>query len=163
MLVHAILGFFLIAGALGVVCFSQPVHSGLSFLLSLLSLAVIYIDLHAPFIGVMQVMIYAGAILVTFMFIIVLFQDAHRGIEKHKPFTPTSIVVAALAALVSALSYLGGKLYQHELPRAAPDADYGSVRGLGFEIYTDFFFPFEAVVVMFLVALVGALYIGKKV
>jgi len=66
----------------GVIFFRNPVHACLSFLLSLVCLAGLYLRLVAPFIAAMQILVYAGAILVMFMFVIVLFQDAYHNIEE---------------------------------------------------------------------------------
>src|SRR5262249_51901600 len=79
---HWVLSIFLILSALGVVFSKKPVYSGLSFLLALLLLSALYVELAAEFIGIMQVLIYAGAILVIFMFVMILFQDAHQQIDK---------------------------------------------------------------------------------
>src|SRR5581483_9485736 len=80
----SLLGLSLILSSLGVILFKKPVHACLSFLFSLLILAGIYLQLSAEFIAVMQILVYAGAILVIFMFVIILFQDAHEQIEKFK-------------------------------------------------------------------------------
>ena len=72
-----LLGLLLILSGLGVILAKKPVYSALSFLLTLILLAIQFLELSANFIAVMQVIVYAGAILVMFMFVIVLFQDAH--------------------------------------------------------------------------------------
>ena len=77
-----VLGFLLVLASLGVILCKKPVHSCLSFLLTLLLLAGLYLNLQAPFISAMQILVYAGAILVIFMFVIVLFQDAYLAIEE---------------------------------------------------------------------------------
>lgn len=79
-----ILGAILILSSLGMVFLTNPVHASLSFLVTLLSLSMLYFQLSAQFIGIFQIIIYAGAILVIFMFVIVLFQDAYRQIERYE-------------------------------------------------------------------------------
>lgn len=156
-----ILGLLLILSALGVVLASKPVYSALSFLLTLLLLAVQYLELSADFIAVMQVLVYAGAILVMFMFVIVLFQDAHQQIENFAPKSPKGLLVVAAAAFFGALLFLGKQLTGLKAQSAVP-ADFGSVQTLGKTLYLDFFFPFEAITLLFLVAAVGALYIARR-
>ena len=132
------------------------------FLLSLLSLAVLYLLQSAQFIAVMQVLVYAGAILVIFMFVIVLFQDAHEQIERHPAKSPPLFLLAVAGIFTLALIYLGRQLIEIQPSTKTLPEGHGSVETLGKLLYVDFFFPFEIVVLLFVVALVGALYIGKK-
>lgn len=158
-----ILGFLLILSSMGVIITKKPVHSSLFFLFALLMLAAIYLQLSAHFIAVMQVLIYAGAILVIFMFVIVLFQDAYLKIaaiqaQSWFPFLFFAGSVMLLTFVFVGKQFLGLSHLHEGLPEG-----FGSVEYLGRALYLDFFFPFEAVVLIFLVAVVGALYIAKKV
>lgn len=157
-----ILAFVLIASSLGVVLAKRPVFSCLSFLLTLLSLAALYLQLSAQFIAVMQVLVYAGAILVLFMFVIVLFQDAYQQIANFKAESSTLLLALGGAAFVVALAFLGWDLVGLSPPKQALAEGFGSVQALGRALYVDFFFPFEAVIFLFLIAAVGVLYIGKR-
>jgi NADH-quinone oxidoreductase subunit J len=154
-----ILGAFIVFSSLGVILCKKPVHSCLCFLLTLLSLAGVYLQLNAPFISAMQILVYAGAILVIFLFVIVLFQDAYLAIDEYKPKSKPFWLALSAAFLIGALTFLG----MHVRPVPTESVGYGSIEALGKAIYIDFFFPFEAVALLFLVAIVGALYIGKKV
>lgn len=160
--IHIILGLILILSSVGVITAKQPVHSSLSFLLSLLILATLYLELSAQFIAIMQVFVYAGAILVIFMFVIVLFQDAHQQIALFK--TNRSILFLKGAATVFLLSLV---LFGYKILFIQPETntlptDYGTVQSLGKLLYLDYFFPFEAVIMIFLTAVVSTLYIAKK-
>jgi len=157
-----ILAIVLIFSSLGIVLARKPVHACLSFLLTLLSLAVLYLQLSAPFIAVMQVLVYAGAILVIFMFVIVLFQDAHAQIDKVQANSAPLFLTFAAGAFLASLGFLGSRLIGIEASKDKLFEGYGSVEALGKALYVDFFFPFEAVVLLFLIAVIGALYIGKK-
>jgi NADH-quinone oxidoreductase subunit J len=160
---NIILGIILILSSLGVVVAKKPVYSALSFLLTLVTLATFYLMLSAQFIAVMQVLVYAGAILVLFMFVMVLFQDAHDEIVKFKPKSMPLLIGLALFLFLVALLYLGLQMTGLlATPNTLPNG-YGTVQSLGKVLYIDFFFPFEVVVLLFLVALVGALYIARKV
>lgn len=157
-----ILGIVLVLSSLGVILARKPVHASLSFLLTLLTLAALYLQLSAEFIAVIQILVYAGAILVIFMFVIVLFQDAHQKMAFLKPKNSYWWLISVAAAFVLAFVFLGSRLLglipkSSELP-----ADFGTVQAIGQALYIDFFFPFEAIILLFLIALVGALYIGKK-
>lgn len=157
-----ILGSLLILSSLGVLFAKKPVHASLSFLLSLMLLASLYLQLSAEFIAVMQVLIYAGAILVIFMFVVVLFQDAHSQISLHHAQSLPLLLYAAAAAFLGMFALLGMRFFDLLPGKAVPVEGFGTAHSLGLLLYVDFFFPFEAVVLIFLVAVVGALYIGKK-
>lgn len=157
-----ILGSLLILSSLGVVLAPKPVQASLSFLMTLLMLAALYLQLSAEFIAVMQILVYAGAILVIFMFVIILFQDAHQQISRFKAQSTSLLLFAAATTFIAMLVLFGSRLLG--LSQASPDVPqgFGSVESLGQALYIDFFFPFEAVILLFLVAVIGALYIGKK-
>ncbi len=141
----------------------KPVHASLCFLLTLLTLAVVYLQLSAQFIAVMQVLVYAGAILVIFMFVIVLFQDAYQQIARIPAKSASLLLLGAGAAFLLVLVFLGQKMVGiPPNPEGLPD-NFGTVQGLGQALYIDFFFPFEAVILLFLIAVIGALYIARKV
>ena len=158
-----LLGMILILSSIGVIAARQPVHACLSFLLLLLTLATFYIHLSAEFIGIMQILVYAGAILVIFMFVIILFQDAHQQIEKYKSKSSIPFLFVAGGAFLVTLFFFGRGLIGYRPKGHSLTESFGTVQSLGQALYVDFFFPFEAVILIFLVALVGALYIGRKV
>lgn len=157
-----ILGSILILSSLGVILAPKPVHASIAFLLSLLTLSALYLQLSAQFIAVMQILIYAGAILVIFMYVIVLFQDAHQQIIRFEPKSSPILLFIAACASILIMIFLGTKiLHLSPLKEKVPEG-FGTVQSIGQALYIDFFFPFEAVILLFLVAVVGALYIGKK-
>ncbi len=156
-----IISLLLILSALGVVLTRKPVHACISFLFALLMLSALYFQLDAQFIGVMQVLVYAGAILVIFMFVIVLFQDAYLQIEKTKGQSDPFFLIASASVFVLTLFFLALRLFGATAAKSAPE-DFGTVEALGKALYVDYFFPFEAVILLFLIALIGTLYIGKK-
>lgn len=162
-LLEWILGAVLILSSLGVILIKKPVHASLSFLLTLMTLATLYLELSAEFIGVMQVLVYAGAILVIFMFVVVLFQDAYQHIERYEAKSSPALLFAAAATFLVMFGLLGRQLAGIVSSKKPLPENFGSVEALGEALYVDFFFPFEAVVLIFLVAVVGALYIGRKV
>lgn len=157
-----ILTIFLIAAALGVILTKKPVYAGISFLMALLILSALYMGMAAQFVGIMQVLIYAGAILVIFMFVIILFQDAHREIERTAPRANRFLSWGALLGFCAAAFYLSWVWI--ELPAAKEGSldTLSSLRALGKTLYIDFFFPFEAIILLLLTALIGTVYIAKR-
>ena len=162
-LIQWIVGLIIVLSSLGVILAKKPVHSCLCFLLTLIGLASLFLQLAAPFIAVMQVLVYAGAILVIFMFVIVLFQDAYLAINDFKAISKPFWLTASACIFLATLTLIGMRLANLELANHPLPDGYGSVQAIGKTLYIDFFFPFEAVALLFLVAIVGALYIGKKV
>ncbi len=158
-----IIGIVIVLSALSVILTKKPVHACLSFLLMLLSLASLYLQLSAPFISVMQVLVYAGAILVIFMFVVVLFQDAYAQISEHKAQSRAILLFTSGVLFVGTITALCMKTKDVQYVEVLQKAGYGTVDTIGKALYVDFFFPFEAVTLLFLVAMIGALYIGKKV
>jgi len=157
-----VLLFLLMTFSLGVLFLQNTVHACLSFLGTLLTVSAFYGELKAPFIAISQVLIYAGAILVLFMFVIILFQDAHGAIANYKAKSSPILLYGCCLAFVIAFVSLGyviahGPQSHSELPDG-----FGSVMSIGHALYIDFFFPFEIVVFIFITSLVGALYIGKR-
>lgn len=156
-----VLCFLLVLSSLGVITTRNPVHSALFFLFGLILLGALYLQLAAQFIAVMQILVYAGAILVIFMFVIILFQDAYKKIGKNKAQSFLPLLVFAGAALIISVLVLGLKLLNFPEPNQLPQG-FGTAEAIGKALYVDFFFPFEAITLLFLVAVVGALYIVKK-
>lgn len=152
----------MILSSLGVILARKPVHASLSFLLTLLVLSGIYLQFSAHFIAVMQVLIYAGAILVIFMFVIVLFQDAHRQIARNEAKSSRVLLTVASSAFLLALIFLGKQFVGLTPSKRVLPEGFGTVQSLGHALYVDYFFPFEAIIMLFLVAVIGALYVGRK-
>lgn len=159
---YLLLGLLLILSSLGILFARQPIYASLSFLLTLLLLAFLYLQLAAPFIAVMQILVYAGAILVIFMFVIILFQDAYQKISQLKAHSSSILLLTAGALFLISLIFLGFHLPPFTASLKEQPADYGTVQALGRALYLNFFFPFEAMMLLFLVAIVGAVYIGRK-
>jgi NADH-quinone oxidoreductase subunit J len=167
MLLHAsilqwMIGVLLILSAMGVILLRKPIYACLSFLLSLVLIASLYLHLSAEFIAVMQILVYAGAILVIFVFVIVLFQDAHQQMVRFQPKSKPHLLLLAAMTFIFTFAFFGA----HIIPFASfgqnlPNG-FGSVEGLGRAIYLEFFFPFEAIIMLFLTAIVGALYVAKR-
>lgn len=163
--VHWITGTLLLLSAIGVLTVHKPVHASLAFLVSLIMLALLYLEMSAEFVAVLQVLVYAGAILVIFMFVIVLFQDVYEQLRNLKPQTNRILIACAGAAIVGTSLFFAGHLADLDTlspPKETLPENFGYVKKLGTTLYVDYFIPFETVVLLFILALVGALYLAKK-
>jgi len=159
-------GLALVAAIAGVLVIIQrhAVYSALFLILTMVALAGIYVLLDAHFVWIIQIIVYAGAIMVLFLFVIMLL-DIRR---EQDPWAPTNRgrVVAAVVLSVVLLVELGiavaRRLILH--PSAGPPAagDFGTTQAVGRLLFTDFLFPFEITSIILLVAMVGAMVLAKK-
>jgi NADH-quinone oxidoreductase subunit J len=141
----------------------NPVASAMSLVASFFFLAGIYVLLWAHTIAALQVLVYAGAIMVLFLFVIMLLSLTDTG-----PIVKLSVsrVAAAVstAALFGALVVAFRKLPVVDSPwvrDAAKRAEFGTIAHLGEVLYTQWLFPFEAVSLLLLVAIIGAVVVAK--
>ncbi len=164
LIVFYVFAFLAVLGALGMIVLRSPVHSALSLAVVFISLAAMYVLLSAPFIAVAQVMIYAGAILILFVFVIMLLSP---GADEGGGVLKTQRGLAALFGAALALE-LVVVLAAATLPgvRGAftPEqiAQEGNVQAVGKLLFTDFLLPFEITSVLLLVAIVGVVVIAKR-
>jgi NADH-quinone oxidoreductase subunit J len=152
----------MLAFALGVVFLRNPVSSAMSLVMSFIALAAIFITLDAYFIGVVQVLVYAGAVMVLFLFIIMLL-DLRE--EKRRKVRPSAwlggglVMGGFVASLVQVISSLPS------LDRTKPelaDPTFNDVAGVGIALFRDFNLPFQIVGVLLLVSTVGVVLLSRK-
>jgi NADH-quinone oxidoreductase subunit J len=156
-------GTLVAAGA--VIFLRNPVASAMSLVASFFFLAGIYVLLWAHTIAVLQVLVYAGAIMVLFLFVIMLLSLTDTG--PIAQLSPSRIAGAvATAALLAALVAVFRKLPATDTVAWASDAGrvatFGTIKQLGAVMYTQWLFPFEAVSLLLLVAIVGAVVVAKS-
>ncbi len=148
-----------IIAALSVILQRTPVYSALSLIVVLCSLAVLYVSLGAKFLAVIQVIVYAGAIMVLFVLVIMLL---NAGRERHTEGSRLArwLGVPLLAAfLVEILSVIWNGLSSGAVAPPAPDAGPAAVGALLFRHYV---LPFEVTSILILVAILGAVVLAKK-
>ena len=148
-----------LAGGIGVIASRPPVRSALSLLLVLGSLALLYLLLAAQFIAALQVIIYAGAIVVLFLFVIMLLhaRTGEARTEKLRTQRTVAYVLAAgfLAVVVTVLR--AGPLA--DLP-AAPE-QFGTAQAVGRSLFTSYVLPFELASIVLLVGIIAAVVLGR--
>jgi NADH-quinone oxidoreductase subunit J len=158
----AAFGAVLVMASLAVVLQKSPVTSALFLVLAFCSLAGIYLVLQAEFIGMVQIIVYAGAIMVLFLFVIMYLN------LKHDVETGAQILVRrAIGWLVGATLLVQGVLLVRRFMAIGPEAlqkplaGTGNAQALGQVLYSRYLFPFEITSILLLVAMVGAVVIGK--
>jgi NADH-quinone oxidoreductase subunit J len=144
----------------------NPIYSVLLLIASFGALSGLYVLLEAPFVAVTQIIVYAGAIMVLFLFVVMLLNAPHEETEQDErlhafrrqgPFRFGVVLAIALAIeLTWALTRAGGET------GAFPRAAVSSVREIGKALFTEFAFPFEVTSILILVAMVGAVVLAKR-
>lgn len=150
-----------IGSALMVIFSKSPIHSVMWLIITFFAISGHYILLNAQFIGIVNMIVYAGAIMVLFLFVIMLMNlDAETEPQKNKWLRLAGILAGGclMLVLIAALRHaeINQKLAQLK------DGDIGLIGNLGKALFTDYVVPFEISSVLFLSAMIGAVIIGKK-
>ncbi|MGB8646244.1 MAG: NADH-quinone oxidoreductase subunit J [Anaerolineae bacterium] len=162
-LVFYVFAALAVLGAVGVITLRSPVHCALSLAIVFVSLAVMYVLLSAPFIAAAQIMIYAGAILVLFLFVIMVLNPRLEIGEGALPGQQIAAGLVGLAlVLVVGFAILSGRLAP-TLGEYTPQkiAELGHTQIIGGLLFTDFLLPFEITSLLLLVAVVGVISMAK--
>ena len=164
--------FYLFAGvavlaSLLVIAQRNPIYSVLFLIASFGALSGLYVLLEAPFVAMIQIIVYAGAIMVLFLFVVMLLNAPHEDTEEdlERGRLPAPGRVRVFGALL-ALALLGQLIWVLLGSRRTPSAFAGeavsSVAAIGRALFTEYAFPFEVTSVLILVALVGAVVLARR-
>ena len=149
----------LIASALGVITFRNPVYSALLLVLSFITCAGLWLLLEAEFLAITLVLVYVGAVMVLFLFVVMMLDinlvKLREGFWKWFPFGG----LIALVMVIEISMVLMGKYFGlDEMPNPQPHAaDYSNTKELGRLIYTEYVYAFELAAVLLLIAMVSAI------
>ena len=152
--------------ALGVLVFKNPIHSALSLVGTFFCLAAIYVMLNAEFVAVIQVLVYAGAIMVLFLFVLMLLSSNDNDQYALKLNVPRGLAVATTGVLlVQILTAFMDPTIRFGEPGAYSVEriqEIGSITLIGQLLFTEFVLPFEVISILLLVAVIGAVIIAKR-
>jgi NADH-quinone oxidoreductase subunit J len=153
-----------VASSVGVIALRNPVNSAISLVTSFFFLAGIYILLQAEFLAVVQVMVYAGAIMVLFLFVLMLLnlREDELGRPKLNLTKVLGVGAASLLFVVLATSVLADSMATTQLFGPSLDSTFGTVAPLGQILLTKYVLPFEMAAVLLLVGIVGAVVVAKR-
>jgi NADH-quinone oxidoreductase subunit J len=154
---------FCVVLALGVVFNNSPVGSAISLIGMMLGLSGVFVLQQAHFIAILQIIIYAGAIMVLFMFVIMLL-NLKKGDDAGWIARERNLLLSVLTGLlaVGILYKISDVLFsaQMDTPATLPDS-FGTVANIGETLFTDFVLPFEVASILLLAAMVGAVVLAK--
>lgn len=148
-------------GGIGVVVARQPVHSALFLILNILALAVFYILLSAEFLAAAQVIIYAGAIMVLFLFVVTLLTAGKDDREPKESLAGQRMTAGILAVLVGGGLAVVGVMYPSRGIALGLPHNFGNLRGMGAVLWGPDFVYLAAVALMLLTGAVGVLVLNK--
>jgi NADH-quinone oxidoreductase subunit J len=151
-----------IGSAVLVIIQRNPISSVMFLVSSFVAQAILFIQLDAAFVAILQVIVYAGAIMVLFLFVIMLLnlrrEDFGKDVKlRFKPVAIAFAVVLLVETLVIIRSATSTVTAKVELP-----VDFGSVKAVGQELFTNYLYPFELTSVLLIVAVLGAVVMAKK-
>ena len=153
-----------------VIAARSAVHSVLFLVLNFLLIAALYITLNAEFLAVIQIMVYAGGIVVLYLFVVMLV-NLKRAPEQHADSRRLGVVGMALALVVLielvAIAYVSstrsaGATVARAVQSFPVGVQGGNTEELGWVLYTDYLIPFELASMLLLVAMVGAIVLAKR-
>lgn len=147
-----------VAGAINLLLQKHPIHSALSLILVMGSLAVLYLLLGAPFLALVQIIVYAGAIMVLFVFTIMLL---NAGEEERSRGSKVALIIGAPAA--AAIAGLVTWVLVRGTPVDIRIGEFvGPTRGVALMLFREFLLPFEVTSVLILIAIMGAVVLARR-
>jgi NADH-quinone oxidoreductase subunit J len=154
----------LIGAAVGLIVSRNPVHSALFLVLAFFTSAAIWLMLDAEFLALLLVVVYVGAVMVLFLFVVMMLdvnvEELRRGFTRYAPLG----AVVAFIMVVEIINVVWVRKLGLELARAAPPlpADYSNTEALGQVLYTDYVYPFQIAAVILLVAIIAAIVLTMR-
>ncbi|MGB2628927.1 MAG: NADH-quinone oxidoreductase subunit J [Candidatus Acidiferrum sp.] len=157
--------FFLLAalavvGAVSLILQRHPIHSALSLIVVMVALAGLYLLLGSEFVAAVQIIVYGGAIMVLFIFVIMLLNDGEEertDFSKLATFGGIPLAVAIAGFIAAAILHSSG-----DLPTATANGSLTSTKSLSMLIFTDFVYPFELTSFLILIAILGAIVLAQR-
>lgn len=155
------LSFLAISGGIAMLVYKDPIYAALGLLISILSVAGLFALLSATFLFVVQIIVYAGAIMTLVLFLLMFLnineEDMPKEPNKNKYLILGAIVMIPLNVLIlKAVSNLPQK------DMSVLDSDFGGIKEIGMLLYTNWLLAFELISILLLVALIGAVVLAKR-
>ncbi len=147
-----------VVAAFNVILQRNPIYSAIGLIVVMCCLAVLFLTLYAPFIAAMQIIVYAGAIMVLFVFVIMLLNAREEDAKVDRLKALKFIAPALFLLLVGQIAFFVSKVQNPPAPVQTP----GSVESLASGLFTQYLIPFEGTSVLILMAIVGAMMLARR-
>ena len=160
LIVFFVLAALAVVGAVSLILQKHPIHSALSLIVVMVALAGLYLLLGAEFVAAVQIIVYGGAIMVLFVFVIMLLND---GEEERTNFSKLA-TLAGIPLAVAIAGFIAAAEAQASgaLPVATANATLSSTKTISMLIFTEFVYPFELTSFLILVAILGAIVLAQR-
>ena len=155
------IGFLAVISALFVVLNRNPVYSAVMLVFCFFSLAALYVLLEAYFVAVLEIIVYAGAIMVLFLFVIMLINVGNE-MKTSKYLQKTTALPLFLVSLFLLNIFLLILWRSEGLHQTSTISTVGSIAAIGHALFTKYVLPFEIASLLLLVALIGTVYLAKR-
>src|SRR3989475_12491416 len=149
-----------VAGGVAVITFREPIRSVLSLVVVMIGLSILFLLRSAQFVFGVQIVVYAGAVMVLFLFVIALLGPARelgRGRLRFQTWLSALFVLVLLGLMWAMLQGV-----QYRQPDKADMSFFGTVQSIGVGLFTTYLYPFELTSILLLVAAIGAIYLSRK-
>lgn len=156
--------FVLLAAAIGVIASRNPVHSAMFLVLAFVTSACLWLLVEAEFLGIVLILVYVGAVMVLFLFVIMMLDiNADTLRQGFLRYAPVGVIIAVVALIQMWSVYWlrsEGLPVLERIPPAAPD--YSNTAELGAVLYTEYVYPFELAAFVLLLAIVAAIVLTMR-
>jgi NADH-quinone oxidoreductase subunit J len=162
LVIFFVLAALAVLGAVSLILQRHPIHSALSLILVMVSLAGLYLLMGAEFIAAVQIIVYGGAVMVLFIFVIMLLnagEEVRTNISKLATFAGIPLALALGCIIAAAIARSSGHL---PAPAGAAEGALSSTRQLSMQLFSTFVYPFELTSFLILVAILGAIVLAQR-
>ncbi len=159
--VFYIVAFFAVVGGILMVSFRNPLSGAFALVLSLVSVAVLFATLHAEFLFIVQILVYAGAIMVLVVFTIMLL-NLNRAELHEVPVSKLRLGLTAIVCGFLAFGFVRVFARMTPLVKAEMTSDFGSIEMVGRAVLGPYLYAFEIISLVLLVAVVGVVLLAKR-
>jgi len=156
-----VLALFSVCGGLGMILFAQPIYSALSLIVTILALAGVFALLSAPFLFMVQIILYAGAIITLLLFII-MFLNIKSDSLPEEPHKISTIIVGAILLIPFNGLILKAFYALPSKPMHIVGKGFGTISIFGEELFRGWLVPFELISILLLAALIGSVVLARK-
>ena len=160
LLIFCVLAALAVFGAVNLIVQRHPIHSALSLIVVMVALAGLYLLMGAEFVAAVQIIVYGGAIMVLFVFVIMLLnagEEERTNLSRMATFGGIPLAVALAGLIAAAIARSTGSL-----PAAAPSGALTSTKTLSVLLFSEFVYPFELTSFLILVAILGAIVLAQR-
>jgi NADH-quinone oxidoreductase subunit J len=157
-----IAAIFALSGAIGVVLLRNPFYSVLALVVHLIALAVLFLLLEAQFVAAAQVVVYAGAVMVLYVFVVAYIGGSDQPLGTGGPLRTLGPIFALAVAVELCIAVLGSALHGISTNGPVLPFLFGTPRQIGTLFLTTYLFPFEAASILLMVAAVGAVVLARR-